>query len=141
MRYILTILAASFMAACATTPVSVSDAAPVPKDRMFAFASTGDGNTVIVVTRDKGYTASGCGITVSIDKTDAAFLGTGEKAVLHVPTGDHILAARPSEKGLCAIGAKAQYRTLKFTADKGHQPEFRIAILSSGDISLTQTAL
>jgi len=83
----------------------------------------------------------GCGILVSIDQRSAVILDAGEKAVLYVQPGDHIIAASSSGKGLCAIGAGGMYRTLKFTASSGHQPQFRVGSLSSGDMSITQTGL
>lgn len=141
MRHLWIVPLIAALSACATTPVEVSDAVAVPVQRMLAFAHAARGDTSILVTRDRGLMGHGCGVTVSIDKTPAVLIEAAEKAVLYVTPGDHILAASSSGQGLCAIGSGGMYRTLKFTATAGRQPQFRVGSLSSGDMSLTQTAL
>lgn len=141
MRNLWMISLTCMLAACATTPVRPGAAVPVPASRMLAFEAPASGDAAVVVARDAGFMGHGCGIVVSIDGTDAAIMGAGEEATLYVAPGGHILGAHSSNKGLCSIGGAAQSRTLKFSAGASQHPQFRVGLLSSGDIAVTQTAL
>lgn len=125
------------LAGCATSPIAVNQAKPVPPERVFAFQDPAAVTATIV--RDAGLSGHGCGINVTVDGTRAAFIGAGEKVALHVTVGNHLLAVQPSDRGLCSVNNDAQQRTLKFQARAEESPQFRISTLSSGDLMLAQT--
>jgi len=121
------------MAGCATTPVPLSEAAPVPAERQFLFASPVGGTAPIVITRDVGMLGAGCATRVTVDGKLAALVRSGEKLILNIPSGTVVLGAEPDGVcggGLVEIEAKPQ----------GIEPTlFRIAA-EEGGIRLYRTA-
>jgi hypothetical protein len=91
----------AMLAGCATTAVDTSEASPVPPDRLFGGeALTGrPGKASVIVKRDTGFQGSACFLRILVDATPAADLGRGEKVVLHLWPGSHVLSV--SAKGLC----------------------------------------
>lgn len=48
-------LAVTLLAGCATSPVPSSEADPVPSSRLFAYQAPTQGDSSLIVTRDKGF--------------------------------------------------------------------------------------
>ena len=87
-------MAGVVMLAGCSTPVTSSDAKPVPADRIFGYQVKPQGVDfgTLVITRDTGFVGGGVAVTVSIDGKQAAALRTGERVTLYVPAGEHILS-------------------------------------------------
>ena len=87
-------LAGAVMLAGCSTPVTSSDAKPVPAERVFGYQAKPQGVDfgTVVITRDTGFVGGGVAVTVSIDGKQAAALRTGERVTLYVPAGEHILS-------------------------------------------------
>lgn len=102
--YIIGIVTAILLSGCATTPIPSSEAKPVPSDRLLAFQEKKTETTsTLVVTRDVGYTGSGCWIGFSINGTMAAKFDVGETAHFFVPPGELVLKSGGNGNGLCAL--------------------------------------
>lgn len=130
MRLFVGAVAVALLAGCATSPVPSSEADPVPSSRLFAFQSPTQGDSTLVVTRDKGFVGGGCNTTVSIDGRRAAEIGTGETAKFRVTPGEHIVSASS-----CGSGLKERETNIK----AGSTKKFRISIDSSMSMDLSPT--
>ncbi|HUK40734.1 MAG TPA: hypothetical protein VLX11_06820 [Candidatus Acidoferrales bacterium] len=125
------------LTACATHPIAVNQASPVPASRVLApqwlaqVPYTGS----LVVKRDSGFMGSACNIRVFVDAVPVADLAPSEKVELYVPLGEHIVGVT-SSSSFCGGGA--------FEASVVVAPErqkiLRIAAGQSGDIYLQPSA-
>jgi hypothetical protein len=138
MRFFTAIIALSVLTACATSPVSIHQAALVPASRMLApqlvsrVQSQPTGS--LIVKRDSGLMGSACTIRVFIDAVPVADLAPSEKVELFVPSGEHIVGV--TSNGICG-GGVAEAAVVIFPE---RQKILRIASGQSGDIYLQPTA-
>lgn len=94
------------LSGCATAPMPVSEAKPVPSDEIYGFKSPASKDSGgLTVFRDDGFVGSGCDIMLYIDGQRAAKIGPGEKASFNLPTGAVNLGTGLAESGLCAGAA------------------------------------
>jgi len=122
------------LAGCATTPVPISEATPVPAARHLAFKSPGVGTAPVVIRRDSGFQASACATQVFVNGALAAYIRSGEIVTLHVPAGAVIFGAMAD--AICAGGLVEKQATL--TA--GTTTHFRIGYDTNGALGLYVTA-
>lgn len=122
------------LAACSTTPVSLSEATPVPQDRQLAYKQAGDNTGAVVVRRDTGIQSSVCATQILVNGRIAAYIRTGERITLHLPAGDFILGAVADS--ICAGGLVE----LRAQATPGTPQYFRIGYDSNGTFGLYATA-
>lgn len=94
MKLFIAVVAVVLLAGCATSPVPVNNADPVPSSRLYAF--NGKSEAQLLVTRDSGLYGSGCNYRLYIDGTLAAEFASGEVAWFGVKAGKHILGVKPS---------------------------------------------
>jgi hypothetical protein len=88
----------AFCAGCATTPIPVKEAKPVPADRVFRSSSIPkNGNVTVLFVRDTGFVGSGVYHHLFIDGRKAASLNPGEKIELVLPPGEHIFGVTPTD--------------------------------------------
>lgn len=130
MRLFVGAVAVALLAGCATSPVPSSEADPVPSSRLFAFQAPTQGDSTLIVTRDKGFVGGGCNTTVSIDGRRAAEIGSGETAKFRVVPGEHIVSASS-----CGSGLKERETSIK----AGSTKKFRISIDSAMSMDLSPT--
>jgi hypothetical protein len=132
MRYLAVFFLLS-LAACATTPVTVNQAAPVPGSRILApqllaqKAYTGS----LVVKRDSGFMGSACTIRVFVDAVPVADLAPAEKVEVFVPFGEHSVVVT-SANGICGGGTSETAVVIM----PERQRILRIASGQSGDLIL-----
>jgi len=90
---------------CATTPLAVDQATPVPASRILApQLITHQSNTgILVVKRDSGFMGSACTIRVFVDAVPVADLSPSEKIELYIPLGEHSVVV--SSPGFFAVAA------------------------------------
>jgi hypothetical protein len=124
------VMSLSLVAGCATSPIPSSEADPVPPSRLFAFQNLSQGDSALIVTRDKGFVGGGCNTTVNIDGRLAAEIGSGETAKFRVAPGEHIVSASS-----CGSGLKERGTNIK----AGSTKKFRISIDSSMSMDLSPT--
>lgn len=122
------------LAGCSTTPVSLSEATPVPQDRHLAYKHAGDNTGAVVVRRDSGIQSSMCATQILVNGRIAAYIRTGERITLHLPAGDFILGAVADS--ICAGGLVE----LRAQATPGTPQHFRIGYDSNGTFGLYATA-
>jgi hypothetical protein len=130
MRLFVGAVAVALLAGCATTPVPSGEADPVPSSRLFAFQSPAQGESTLIVTRDKGFVGGGCNTALSIDGRRAAEIGSGETAKFRVAPGEHIVSASS-----CGSGLKERETSIK----AGSTKKFRISIDSAMSMDLSPT--
>ncbi len=121
-------LIALALGGCATSPIPVSEAKPVPADEVYAFKDTGAKDSGrLTVFRDEGFVGSGCDIMFYIDGQRAAKIGPGQKATFNLPAGEVNLGTGLAESGLC-VGAAI--KTIASNIKPGKEVIYRI----SGDM-------
>ncbi len=133
-RLLLILPALLLTSGCATTPTALSQATPVPADRLLALQSrTADQTATLVVTRDSGILGSGCYLSLLVNGTHAARFGVGETATLHVSPGEMVLRSGfyINGRGLCALGSDA-WTQRETTLREGETKRFRFTIDTSG---------
>lgn len=122
------------LAGCSTSPVSISEADPVPASRHVSFKQPGAGTAPLVIRRDSGWMNSGCATQVFVNGALAAYIRSSEIVTLHVPAGNIILGVRADF--ICAGGLIEREVTL--TA--GKPAHYRIGYDTSGSLGLFATA-
>ncbi|WP_460164298.1 hypothetical protein [Pseudomonas sp. S2_F03] len=117
-------LVALALGGCATSPMPVSKAKPVPSDEVYGFknAASKDSGS-LTVFRDDGFVGSGCDIMLYIDGQRAAKIGPGEKASFNLPEGTVNLGTGLAESGLCSGAA---IKTVAANVKPGKESIYRI---------------
>ena len=135
MRLILCVLALSFIAGCATTPIPAELAEPAGKNRLLAFQQPpNQPNGIIMVTRDTGIAGSACQVFIYIDGLHTASVWSGETAKFYVPVGEHVIGVNTS--WYCGGGLKEHQHLIE--ANKAHR--FRISADSNFSMQIAPTA-
>ena len=131
MRYSTVILLFSFTA-CATTPVTINQAAAVPASRILApqLLAQGSNTGSLVVKRDSGFMGSACTVRVFVDAVPVADLAPSEKVELFVSLGEHSVVV--TSNGICGGGTSETAVVIM----PERQRILRIASGQSGDILL-----
>lgn len=87
---------------CATSPMRVYEARPVPANEMYAIKSQGTNDPGrLTVLRDDGFFGAGCDAVFYIDGQRAARIRPGQKASFVLPAGEVNLGTGLAESGLC----------------------------------------
>lgn len=130
----LVVVGALALTACATTPISPQQGAPVPAQRLYGFQQqTPLATARIVVTRDAGIRGSACRNVFYIDGTKAAAFDTAEVATFYVTPGKHIVGVGASS-ALCSDGLKEMRVIVQSSA------RVRISVDSTGSVAISPTA-
>ena len=122
------------LSACATTPIQLSQATPVPQSRLYAFQTpTASNEAVLLVTRDQGLVGSACYYALYINDTLAARLNNGEKATFYVKPGQVLLryGRDPKGRALCGAG-KNQWSTHETIMQPKQTKRFRLTLTANG---------
>jgi hypothetical protein len=101
----------------------------VPADRIYAYQAGEPGSATIIVSRDKGFWASGgCFTTLLIDGKKAALLDTGEVAKFQVNPGRHIvgIAGDDDGSGLCGMQIGQPLKETATEVAAGEVQKFRV---------------
>lgn len=125
-------LVSFLLSGCSTSPISASNADPVPPSRFFAFSS--NGSSQLVVTRDSGMFGAGCNHRFYIDGTLAAEFAAGEVARFGLAPGKHVIGAKPS----AACGGGGLVET-EVDLKVGESVRRRLSV-TPGGITITPTA-
>lgn len=131
MRY-LTILLLFLFTACATTPVTINQAAAVPASRILApqLLAQASHTGSLIIKRDSGFMGSACTIRVFVDAVPVADLAPSEKVEVFVPVGEHSVVV--TSNGICGGGTS---ETAVIVMPE-RQRILRVASGQSGDILL-----
>jgi hypothetical protein len=135
MRLLVSLMLLS-LTACATTPLTINQAATVPDSRILApqllaqALNTGS----LVVKRDSGFMGWACTIRVFVDAVPVADLKPSEKVELFVALGEHSVVA--TSNGICGGGTSESAVVIM----PERQRILRIASGQSGDIFLQPSA-
>ena len=131
MRYVTILLLFSFTA-CATTPVTINQAATVPRSRILAPQMLAQASNMgsLVVKRDSGFMGSACTIRVFVDAIPVADLAPSEKVEVFVAFGEHSVVV--TSNGICGGGTSETAVVIM----PERQRILRVASGQSGDIFL-----
>ena len=140
-RVLVCCAAALMLAACSTTAPRPDQVRTPPAERVMLFQDPSAGDATIVVTRDVGFTGSGCYGAVFVDGQVAAKLGRGERVKFYVPAGDHILGTWNTGEGLCGYHEGKERKEVSVALRKGEERKFRIAINPNAGVDLMPTTL
>lgn len=127
-------------AGCATKPVAMDKAVPVPASQMLAFATPIENAGRIVAMRDTGFLGGGCDLAFYIDGTLAARVGHGERAEFFVPAGEHIVGTGPTGRGTCRMGAEALRKETSVRLAADETKRFRLSINPNSGPAIEPTA-
>jgi len=124
------------VAACATTPLTINQAAAVPETRILApqLLAQASNTGSLVVKRDSGFMGSACTIRVFVDAVPVADLKSAERVELFVALGEHSVVA--TSNGICGGGTSEAAVVIM----PERQRILRIASGQSGDIFLQPSA-
>jgi hypothetical protein len=134
-RTFLTLTAAIVLAGCSSTPVNQVSAKKVPASRIFAFQADVSGGAKLVVSRDKGFWASGgCYATVLVDGRKAARIDTGETVSFKLKPGRHIIgiAGDDDGNGVCALQIGQPVKETSADLSVGEVQKFRVSGTQNG---------
>jgi hypothetical protein len=136
MRFLVLFLMWLSLAACATTPLTINQAATVPETRILApqFLAQASNTGSLLVKRDSGFMGSACTIRVFVDAVPVADLKPAEKVELFVSLGEHSVVA--TSTGICGGGTSEAAVVIM----PERQRILRIASGQSGDIFLQPSA-
>jgi hypothetical protein len=132
MRFLVLFLMLLSLAACATTQLTINQAAAVPETRILApqLLAQASNTGSLVVKRDSGFMGSACTIRVFVDAVPVADLKSAEKVELFVALGEHSVVA--TSNGICGGGTSEAAVVIM----PERQRILRIASGQSGDIFL-----
>jgi hypothetical protein len=136
MRFLVLFLMLLSLAACATTPLTINQAAAVPEIRILAphLLAQASNTGSLVVKRDSGFMGSACTIRVFVDAVPVADLKSAERVELFVALGEHSVVA--TSNGICGGGTSEAAVVII----PERQRILRIASGQSGDIFLQPSA-
>ena len=136
MRLLALLLCLSFTA-CATTPLTITQASAVPSSRILApqLIAERSNTGVLIVKRDSGFMGSACTIRVFVDAVPVADLAPSEKIELYVALGEHSVVVSPNGS-ICGGGTSEAAVVIM----PERQRILRIAGGQSGDIYLQPSA-
>jgi hypothetical protein len=121
---------------CATSPISARYAEDVPASRIMQAAALHErpGTGRVIVTRDAGFMGGACSYVLYLDATPVVALRGGERVLLYVDPGTHMLSTHAS--GMCG-GGTAEVET---TVHVDHAKRYRISSGQDGTLALMPTA-
>jgi hypothetical protein len=126
---------------CATKPPRPDQLRVPTADRLLGFQSDADGDATIIVTRDVGFSGSGCLGAVFLDGQVIAKLATGERATFHVPAGEHIIGTWNTGSGMCGYREGIDRREAPAMLKPHDEKRFRITINPNSGVEITPTTL
>jgi hypothetical protein len=129
------------LAGCVTKPPRQDQLRQPPGDRLLAFQSPSDGDSTIEVIRDVGYAGSACYHAVFLDGKVVAKLATGERAIFHVPSGEHVVGTWTTGSGLCGYREGQDRRETVAVLRPGDVKKFRITITPGAGPAIDPTTL
>jgi hypothetical protein len=128
-------LSSLILVGCSTSPISSSQADPVPAERLSAYQSKPSGQFgTLIVTRDTGFTGAACNTLFYIDGKKSAEVGSGETARFFVPAGERVIGVNSTS--MCGGGLKER----SLVMETGSTKKFRISIDTSMSMDLSPTA-
>lgn len=120
------------LAGCATTPTPTEIAEPVVSTLPAGTMTAGRG--IVSVTRDRGFTGSGCKYYIYVDSTEVGFVESGQRLEFGADPGERVVTA--DVRGICGGGTANV--TVNVRADQ--TTYLRAGAAQSGDLRLEPAA-
>lgn len=126
MKSALAAVLATLLVGCATSPVKVAEARPVPPDRLLSgfrpLAQPSSSTAKIIVVCDAGILGAGAPAKLLVDGAPVARLWPGDRVQFFPSAGDHILGVKPDPQ---LMGALSEY----------HPPSRQVGLTTSASAS------
>ncbi|MCE5232912.1 MAG: hypothetical protein ABFC67_10770 [Mizugakiibacter sp.] len=137
--FVLVVFAVLLLTACATKPISLVDAKPVPADRLLAFSTPSvAGSGELTVVRDVGLTGGGCYLGVFVNHELAVEIDRGERATLYLPAGRFVVSAKSVGRALCGLkAADRAERAVQVLVERNDRLTYRLGMDPNGTINLS----
>jgi len=103
MKYLIVFVATLVVAACSTTPVSISHAQLVPRSQVLApaFQTPSSSRTEkVLLVRDKGFMGSLARTLVAVDGRDIVILKPSQQFVFFLSPGHHMFTVRHAKHSM-----------------------------------------
>lgn len=113
----------------------------VPADRMLDFGAQAAPTGSISVTRDVGLVGAGCFLGLYVDGKPAAHFETGERAVIALSAGRHVITSRSvGGRGLCGANSEerqvARSHSIEIFVEAGQMRSYRIHTRTEGESTI-----
>lgn len=128
MQRFLTTIAVVTLAGCVTHDQTIRDATA---SRLYLYQQPSDGDATLTFERANGVFGGGCSNAIYIDSKVAGQIEIGERAVFHVPAGNHDVSLE--QRGTCS-GGKTDVQT---SVASGQNVSFSLD--AEGTAGLSQT--
>lgn len=134
--WLLAMVSVFLLTACATSPVPVEQAAPIPQARLFGLQERpSESYGTMQVTRDSGATGSACNVRLRVDGVKVAEFAPGETGTFYLVPGEHVLGVITGV-GLCPNRLKENAAVIV----EGETKRYRISIDGNGALDIARTA-
>ena len=140
MRWIAMLLAVA-LTGCVTHVPRPDQITATPPDRLHAFQTQIIDGGEVIITRDAGFSGSGCYAAVFVDGKQVAEMNPSERATFHLPAGESILGVWNTGKALCGYREGKDRREISVLLRPGETKRFRIIINPNAGVSLEPTTL
>ncbi|KLC64170.1 MULTISPECIES: hypothetical protein [Xanthomonas] len=113
----------------------------VPPDRLFDIGLQAAPTGSIAITRDVGLVGAGCYLGVYVDGKPAAHFKTGERAVITLSAGRHVITSRSvGGRGLCGANSEerqvARSHSAEIFVEAGQVRSYRIHTRLEGEATI-----
>ncbi|WP_126965782.1 hypothetical protein [Xanthomonas arboricola] len=146
MRKVLTIaaaLAVGVLSGCVqpTKQPRPDQVGAVPSERLFDFGAQAAPTGSIAVTRDVGLVGAACYLGLYVDGKPAAHFETGERAVIGLSVGRHVITSRSvGGRGLCGANSEerqvARSHSIEIFVEAGQMRSYRIHTRLEGEATI-----
>ena len=141
-RMILISACALVLAACATKPVSFSDAESIPEDRVYSeyekYSKPDATRAKVSFTRDSGMLGAAASLTLFVDGEIIARIRRKESISAYLPAGSHQIALGPGNPTSGPVGAGLVEDELM--AEAGEAYSYRVGLDMSVGLVLERIA-
>lgn len=127
---------AAGLVGCSTVPVPEGSAKGVPAERIYQanyLTAAPDRSAQIYLSRDKGFSGSGCSHDISLNNEKILSIRQSEAATLYVAPGSYFLKLETGG-GLCPNISTSQNLNLS----AGDRQVYRVLLPSDGNLRLTR---
>lgn len=138
---LIAVVLAAGLAGCVTHVPRPDQIAPTPQERLHAFQEPIENGGEVVVTRDAGFSGSGCYAAVFVNGKQVAEMNPSERAAFHLPSGESILGVWNTGKALCGYREGKDRREISVVLHPGETKHYRIIVNPNAGISLEPTTL
>ncbi len=138
---ILPVMMLTLISACATKPIALEDATPIPADRRYSeiqqYADTRSGYAKVNFVRDAGMVGAAISLTLLVNGELIARIRRKEILTIYLPAGSHDLALGPGKLTSGPAGQGLVEQVLQ--AESGAEYSYRVGLDMNVGLVLERT--